>query len=234
MKISTPLIVGAVLIAGSIYIVSARTDTPKGAQKEEPTPVVLEEKAPAAKEEISGSGTFALDTAASVLHWVGRKPAFIDYLDRGTVDLSSGELTLKDGTVTAGTFTIDFTTIAVDSTGKNAGETMLAAHLKSKDFFEVETYPTGTFTLDSIKKIEGEMLYEVTGNLTVKGITRQVTFPATIYKQGNALRAQAQTQLDRSKWNIKYNSGSFFKNLGEKIIDDQFLLTLDLVALAEN
>ena len=105
----------------------------------------------------------------------------------------------------------------------------LVGHLKSDDFFGVETHPTATFVLKSAEKKSGNE-YTVKGDLTIKGITKSIEFPATVKVSGNTLEASAEVVIDRSKFDVKYGSGSFFDGLGDKMIYDDFTLDISLVA----
>ncbi len=108
---------------------------------------------------------------------------------------------------------------------------MLSKHLKSADFFDAEQYPASVFEIASVKKDNtSENTYEISGDLTIKGITNPITFFAEIYAEGSALKARARVELDRSKWNVRYGSGKFFQNLGDNLIDDMFTVEFDLVA----
>ena len=107
-------------------------------------------------------------------------------------------------------------------------------HLKSDDFFSVEKNPVATFTITKIapysaKKDEAATHY-VTGNLTIKGITHEISFPAEITFSDDLMTAKAAFAIDRTKWNVRFRSGSFFENLGDKMIYDDIKFDLTLVA----
>jgi polyisoprenoid-binding protein YceI len=170
-------------------------------------------------------GAYTLNTESSVVGWVGRKPRVLGYEDTGTLKLSGGSFVVTNGHIASGDFVIDMTTLAVDSTGNNKSGDMLVEHLSSDDFFAVETHPTATF---AIRNVTNSV---VTGSLTVKGITKIISFPATIAQNAEgALTAKANITLNRAQWDIRYGSGSFFENLGDNLIADEVSITLDLVA----
>src|SRR5690606_35721546 len=108
----------------------------------------------------------------------------------------------------------------------------LVNHLKSDDFFGVEKYPTAKFEITKVVS-QGNDQYLVTGNLTIKATTKEIEFPATIKAEGEALTASAQITVDRSEYDIRYGSSSFFDNLGDKVIYDDFNLDVTLVAQNE-
>jgi polyisoprenoid-binding protein YceI len=97
-------------------------------------------------------------------------------------------------------------------------------HITSGDFFEIEKFPTASFV---ITKVAGN---QVTGNLTVKGITKSITFPAEIAVKGGKVTAKANITIDRTDFNIKYGSKKFFDSIGDKAIYDDFALTVSLVS----
>ena len=135
---------------------------------------------------------------------------------------------LEDGTLVGGNFTIDMNTLTnTDLEGENKGK--LEGHLKSDDFFGVATYPTAKLDITNVEA-QGGNKYEITGDLTIKEKTHEVTFPATVTTQGNQVTADASITIDRSKYDVRYGSGSFFDNLGDKTIYDEFHLQVSLVA----
>ncbi|WP_442265694.1 YceI family protein [Tenacibaculum sp. ZS6-P6] len=141
---------------------------------------------------------------------------------KGIVNIKSGYLSFDDGKLSGGSITIDMTTInTTDLTGDYKNK--LDGHLKSGDFFNVEKYNISTLDFTKVKA-KGKNAYEVTGKLTIKGITKSVKFLISIY--GN--KATASLKVDRTKFDIKYGSSSFFDNLKDKAIYDEFDLVADL------
>jgi polyisoprenoid-binding protein YceI len=123
--------------------------------------------------------------------------------------------------LTGGKFVADLTSITnTDLTDKEYNGKLIG-HLKSDDFFAVEKHPTATFVVTkATPKSAG--VYEVTGDLTIKGITKPATFPVTVKTTATGAEATGTLVVDRSKYDIKYNSKSFFENLGDKMINDDF------------
>lgn len=171
-------------------------------------------------------GTYAINTDESVVRWIGTKPRVLGYQDNGTVMLSGGTVTVAGGAIASGDFTIDMSTITVEKTSnENRPGSMLEEHLKSDDFFDVETYPTVRFAITNVT--DGM----VTGDLTVKATTKEISFPATVRTEGDTrLVAQADIVVDRSEWDVRYGSGSFFSDLGDNLIADEVQIRLELVA----
>ncbi|WP_299527647.1 YceI family protein [uncultured Lutibacter sp.] len=140
----------------------------------------------------------------------------------GTITLKSGSLTFTEDKLTGGEFTINMTTITnTDLEGEYKGK--LEGHLKSDDFFGVEKNPTATLIFKEVKST-GKNSYNVIGDLTIKGITNTVTFDLSVY--GN--KANVSLKIDRTKYDVKYGSTSFFDNLKDKAIYDEFDLVADL------
>ena len=172
-------------------------------------------------------GKYELDIASSTISWHG------EYLkglaEEGTVNLLSGNFIISENRVKEGSFEIDMNSI--ESTPH---KDKLVEHLKNEDFFDVENFPTATFVLKGIISsdkagFEGEQSI-VNGDLTVKGITKPISFFVTITGDENNLHATASFSINRADWEIKYNSQSFFSNLGDKIINDIVTIGLDLNA----
>lgn len=160
-----------------------------------------------------------VDVTKSTINWVGKK---VTGSHEGTIILKEGALVFKGKKVVNGNFTVDMTTInTTDLEGK--GKANLDGHLKSDDFFGVEKFPTATLVFKTIgEKSNG--VYAVTADLTIKGITHPIKFELTV----NGNMASTTLKVDRTKYDIKYGSGSFFSDLGDKTIYDEFELTVKL------
>ncbi len=160
-----------------------------------------------------------IKTDNSSVTWKGYKVTGSHY---GTVALKSGFLTFDEGKLTGGEFVVDMTSIVVgDLEGEYKGK--LEGHLKSDDFFGIEKFPTANLVFNKVKST-GKNSYEVTGDLTVKGKTAPVTFELSVY--GN--KATANVKIDRTTYDIRYGSPSFFDDLQDKAIYDEFDLVTDL------
>ena len=169
----------------------------------------------AAKTEI-----FKVDAERSSIDWIGRK---VTGQHTGKIKISSGELLMMGKEVKGGSFIMDMTSITSDSE-------KLTGHLITEDFFSVEKNPTSKFVISKVTPA-GPNRINVTGNLTIKGFTDEITFPATVKKQGGSLVAVAKNvMINRAKFDIRYGSKSFFNDIGDKAIDDQFELGINLVA----
>ena len=163
----------------------------------------------------------AVDTKGSKIHWLAKK---VTGQHEGFISISNGNLSVAKGKVTGGTFTIDMKSIVCTDITDAEYNKKFIGHITSGDFFEIEKFPTASFV---ITKVAGK---QVTGNLTVKGITKSITFPAEISVKGGKLNAKANITIDRTDFNIKYGSKKFFDSIGDKAIYDDFALTVSLVS----
>ena len=155
----------------------------------------------------------------STVTWKGYK---VTGSHHGTINLQSGYLTFNGDDLVGGNFVIDMSTITcLDLEGEYKGK--LEGHLKSDDFFGVETHPTADLTFTDVKK-SGKS-YEVTADLTIKETTLPIQF--TLDMDGG--KATASLKIDRAKYNVRYGSPSFFNNLQDKAIYDEFDITANLV-----
>ncbi len=164
-------------------------------------------------------GQYSLVSSQSELEWGASK--IVGGSHEGMVAISDGALTLTDGQVSEATFTIDMTSIT-----ESEGGQQVVTHLKSDDFFNVAQYPTATIVVTNIAQVDGQ--YQVTGDLTIRDITNEVTFPAEITATADGqLMIEADFTIDRTDWEINFLSGSIFQQLGDNAIKDdiQFDLT---------
>jgi len=170
--------------------------------------------------------TMEVDVANSQIKWKGEK---VTGSHEGTIQLQSGSLDFDKGLLKGGSFIVDMSTIEVtDLTGGGAAK--LKGHLSSKDFFGIEEFPTATFQSTSVSPTATAGEYTIDGNITIKGITQALTFTAKVDVQGESAVATGKITIDRTKFGIRYGSGSFFDNLGDKTIYDDFELNVNLVA----
>lgn len=170
------------------------------------------------------AGSQNVDTAKSSVKWLGKK---VTGEHSGSISVKEGSLEVSNGKVTGGKVVIDMTSL-VDEDIKDAGMNgKLVGHLKSDDFFGVATYPTAELVISKVESAGNS--HNFSGNLTIKGITNPVVFTATSSTAGKSTTYKGTLTIDRSKYNVKYGSKSFFDNLGDKVIYDEFTLDFSLV-----
>jgi polyisoprenoid-binding protein YceI len=178
--------------------------------------------------------TFTVSATESELHWYAKK---VTGKHDGTVALKSGELQIDGKKLTGGSFEIDMTTIAVtDIPATEKSNANLVGHLKNADFFDVEKFPAANLKIKSVKKT-GKMSktdnaseFNVTGDLTIKGKTNPVVFAAYLKVDGSNAEARTTITFDRSKYDVKYGSKSFFPSIGDKMIYDEVDMKIILKA----
>ena len=168
-----------------------------------------------------------VNTITSTVKWKGSK---VTSSHEGNIKLSSGKLILEHGKLVGGEFEIDMTTIVNTDIEDKESRLKLEGHLKNKDFFNVNEHKTASLMITTVKLIE-ESSYELQADLTIKGITHPVTFQANIAINELNFLARAKIKIDRTKWDIKYNSGSFFDGLGNYLILDE--IEFDVFLLSE-
>jgi len=166
-----------------------------------------------------------VDTAASVVVWKGYKVTGSHY---GKVAIKSGNLDFNNGMLTGGSFDIDMNSITCDDL-QGGGAEKLVGHLKSDDFFGSAKYPTAKFVITKVVSRGTPGAYKIEGDLTIKNSTKAIRFLADIKEEGNKSVATTKVTIDRSDYDVRFGSGSFFDNLGDKTIYDEFDLDIKLV-----
>jgi len=174
--------------------------------------------------------SYVLDKEASTFSWVGRK---VVGHHEGVMHFASGTVRADEkGQVVDGSFVIDMHSINTTDL-KGAAKDSLDLHLKNEDFFDVDAFPTATLEITRVTKSVSDQ-FLVAGDLTIKGITQGITFPASLQDDDDQLRLIADFQLDRTRWGIQYGSGNFFEDLGDRMIDDLFDVSVEVVLRSEN
>jgi len=167
--------------------------------------------------------TYKVDAEKSSLTWVGKK---LTGSHNGSIALQSGNLIFDGKKLTGGNFVINMATI------KDADKSdRLEGHLKADDFFGVDKFATSTFTVKKVTPGTGNNV-TVSGDLTIKGVTNPITFPATITwaADGSVTASAEKVVVDRTKYGIKFRSKGMFPDVGDKMIYDDFELAIKLVA----
>lgn len=174
--------------------------------------------------------TYMIDPMTSVINWEGYKPGKQTHL--GTIKLKGGQVSIKGGIPESGNFTIDMTSLENTDLAENAEKkTKLEGHLKSGDFFEVEKHPTAKFEVTAVEPAAADAgaTAMVTGNLTMKGITKSIKIPANVtVADGVATISTPEFTIDRTQWDVKFNSG-LFGAVGDAVIADDVKLKITLV-----
>lgn len=167
-----------------------------------------------------------VDTAASNIVWTGYK---VTGQHTGNVKVKSGSIVYHDGKLTGGSFEIDMNSITCTDLQGEWGD-KLVGHLKADDFFGVAKFPTAKFVITRAYPTDTKGNYRVIGNLTIKEATKEIKFNANVADAGSEIKCTGTIKLDRTEFNVRYGSGSFFDGLGDKTIYDEFDLAVSLVA----
>jgi polyisoprenoid-binding protein YceI len=168
---------------------------------------------------------FKVDPRTTTVKWTGEKVSGRHY---GKISVQSGQLTWENGIITAGKIVMDMNSITCEDLTDATWNNKLIGHLKSDDFFSVAKNPTSTLVIKKSVKTGDKLM--VIGALTIKGITKEIEFMADIFVKGNTLKATAEIVVNRADFNVRYGSQSFFDNLGDKVIYDDFKLEVSLNA----
>jgi polyisoprenoid-binding protein YceI len=176
--------------------------------------------------------TFAVNTASSTIEWIGRN---LNSTHRGTIRVAHGEVVVRGGALQGGRITIDIDSIVNTDLDDPGMRRLLEDHLKSDDFFDVERFPTAELIIESAAPIggatPGSPNFLMRGRLTVKDATHPIEFPAIVSERDDGtLVAVAQVEIDRTRWNVLYGSGRFFRFLGRHLVNDIITLLVKVVA----
>jgi polyisoprenoid-binding protein YceI len=175
---------------------------------------------------------YTVDATATKLGWTGSK--LVGGSHSGNISISEGSIEVANGNIVSGTFTVDMSSLTNTDITDAETNGKLVGHLKSADFFNVDTFKTATFVISGATVAADSLgnSHSISGDLTIKGETRNITFPAKVSMSNGMLVMMAGFQINRTDWGLKYGSGSFFKGLGDNVINDNIDFTLNLTANA--
>ena len=168
-----------------------------------------------------------VNTENSTIKWIGSK---IASSHEGNVNIAKGVLAIEHGNLVGGEFSIDMNSIICTDLKADKGGNKIVKHLKNEDFFNVEEFPLAIIRIVKAERGKGNM-YEILAELTIKGITNPIKFQANVDVNGKNFQATANMKIDRTKWDVKYGSGSFFDNLGDKAILDNIEFDIFLLSV---
>ncbi len=172
------------------------------------------------------TATYNVDAAASKITYVGKK---VTGEHTGNVSVKSGTLAFQGDAITGGEILVDMNSLTSTDITDKEYNAKYVGHMKSPDFFDTTKYPESKLVIKNSKKVAEGL--EVTGDLTMIGQTKPVTFVVTdLKKTDSVVTGKSNLKLNRTLWGLKYGSGSFFKNLGDKAINDEFTLAIELTA----
>jgi polyisoprenoid-binding protein YceI len=169
----------------------------------------------------NGNPAQNIDVTKSSVVWSGYK---VTGSHQGTISVKSGALKFTDGILTGGNVVIDMTSINCTDLQPGKGKESLEGHLKSDDFFGVAQFPTANLIINKVVSRGKEGEYKITALLTIKNTTKEVKFDVVLLNG----TATAKIKVDRTDFDVRYGSGSFFDSLGDKTIYDEFDLDIKL------
>ena len=158
-----------------------------------------------------------VDTKSSIVKWKGSKVA---EFHEGMINILNGELLIKHGVFVGGQFVLDMNSITNTDVESEKYRSKLENHLKSTDFFDVDQFPKSELMITQVIHTKGSE-YTIIADLTIKGKTHPIEFLADVQIKESGFIAQAKIKIDRTKWDVVYNSGNFFKDLGDYLILDE-------------
>ncbi|WP_127125402.1 YceI family protein [Pseudoflavitalea rhizosphaerae] len=171
---------------------------------------------------------YLLDIPGSFVNWKGMN-VMGGNGHQGYIKPLMGNLAIDaNGRIAGGFFELDMNTITTTDKKDTSSNNGLVSHLKDPDFFDVSKYPRGIFRLTKAIKISGDSSYSITGELTLRAITQEIQFPATLIWNGEDIVATASLSIDRTKWGITYKSGSVLSLMKDELLEDLVQVSLDL------
>ena len=172
---------------------------------------------------------YKINTEISSVEWIGRK---VTGQHNGVIQLKNGSYTFENGLITKGEFSIDMQTIKINDIEDKEQNQKLQNHLNSPDFFAVKDHPTAKLSIIKSEKSGTDKL-KVFADLEIKGISKRIDFEATMLKEGTKMVTVGEVDINRTEYDIRYGSGSFFDNLGDKAIKDLFTIKFKVAALQQ-
>jgi polyisoprenoid-binding protein YceI len=175
--------------------------------------------------------TYKVQPQLSTLGWEGKA---VTHGHNGTMQFTTGDLQVRNNMVTGGTVTVDMKSMKATDITDAENHAKFVGHMSSDDFFGVEKNPTAVFKITNIAPIAGAKAdadnATITGDMTIKGVTQKVSFPAKVGVKNGVAAATGKATIDRTKFGLKYGSKSFFDSIGDKAINDEFTLTFNVIA----
>jgi len=169
------------------------------------------------------SKEYIVNALESTVEWQGEG---VGHGHKGNLSINRGKFIIENDNVVAGTIEIDMTSLTVtDIPVEDEENAKLVGHLTTEDFFNVTTFPTAVLTIT-----DGADMNNIKANLTIKDVTKEVTFALSSAENNGLITLTTSLKIDRTKFGVTYNSGNFFENLGDYLIDDEFKLNVSLTS----
>lgn len=218
-----------VLLGGMFYFLANNNEEQSATSNTQADSEIAEESTATME-----TGTYSADTNDSVITWQAGKPAISGYVHTGTFKVQSGEIELTNESL-RGDFVLDMNSLKVTSLGggKAGQESLLEGHLKAEGFFDVENFPTATFTISDVspKVLPGpdSTEYTASGELTLKGKTNDVSFPMkVIVDESGEVWMFASLTINRTLWGVSAGSATIADRITENIIGDDVMIDIEM------
>lgn len=185
-----------------------------------------------AQDAAQGGHTLTVDAAASGIEWYGHKPFVENYGHGGTLAILEGKVGVENGVLMSGSFALDMNSIVCTDEGlPQEKKDYLVGHLKSADFFAVDSFAVATFDITNVETKEGEYNSLISGNLTLRGVTNNIQFPANVTVVDSVLTLTApQFNIDRKQWGVMYASTSIVDLAKDNLISDDLGIKITVTA----
>lgn len=170
--------------------------------------------------------TFKIQESSSTVNWTGKK---VLGLHTGSISVAGGSVEMTDGIISGGVVEVDMTSIVITDIADRKTHDEFLAHLHHDDFFSVDQFKTATLIIHGAEKAEGNK-QKIKGALTIKDITHPISFTSSVEVFTDYLHSLGEMIIDRTAYNIRYGSGKFIANLGDKLIYDDFVLQFKIIA----
>ena len=177
--------------------------------------------------------TYKLQPQLSTLGWEGKA---VTHGHNGTMQFTDGDLLVRGNTIVGGMATVDMKSLKATDITDSGNHAKFVGHMTSDDFFGAEKFPTSTFKIVSVTPLAGAPADSktpnatITGDMTIKGVTNRVSFPAAVGVKNGVAAATGKVTIDRTKYGLKYGSKTFFDSIGDKAIYDEFTLDFNVQA----
>ncbi len=169
------------------------------------------------------SKDYVVNTLESTIEWQGEG---IGHGHKGNLSINEGTFNVENDAVLEGTIEIDMTSLTVtDIPAEEEDNAKLVGHLTTEDFFNVAAFPTAVLTIT-----DGSDMNNIKANLTIKDVTEEITFALSSAEENGIITLTSSLKVDRTKFGVTYNSGNFFEDLGDYLVEDEFTLNVTLVS----
>ena len=218
------------ILFAALFLVVACGEAPKGEKAETGEAIEANATTETTTTTTTDAKKYAVVVNSSKLYWEGTK--LMGGGHKGSANVQSGEILVKDNEIIGGSVVIDMNSIANSDIEDASKKADLEGHLKSDDFFDVANHPTATFEVVKAEVVAGKpnVTHNVTGNLTMKNITKSIIIPVSISMQGNEFAAKtASFTINRTEWEVKFHSG-LVEKAKDRIINDEVGMQFNITA----